>query len=74
MIIGLFSAIALALFSGGGQQSFFLDPGVKKDIKIYVTDKDTKDQIFSIIDLMEKDQKAFLKQKKKYYEKRGCLN
>lgn len=69
MTVGLYSAIALALFAGSGQQSFFMDPNVKKDIKIYVTDKYTKIEIFSIIDVMEKEQEDFLKQKKKHYEK-----
>lgn len=72
MLIGLFTALAMALFIGGGQQSFFLNPEVKKDIKVYVMDKARQKEIYSIIDAMEKDQKAFTKQKNKYYEKEAA--
>ena len=33
MLAGIFTALTLALFAGGGQQSFFLNPDAKKDIK-----------------------------------------
>ena len=73
MIIGL-TALIIYLF-GGGQEMFFLNPEIKKNVRTYVADKKRKEEINAIIKQTETAQKNFLKKKKKYYaEKSSELN
>jgi len=64
MLIGLATLIILLL--GGGTDTFLLDPQLKKSVKTYVAEKERKREIIGIIDLIGKDQKSFLKKRKKY--------
>lgn len=72
MLISFITALTLAFFAGGGQDSFFLDPSVEKDVKVYVQDKQRQKGILNIIDEMKADQKAFKKRKHKVYQKQAA--
>ncbi len=68
MLIGI-AALVLMLFSGG-QETYFLNPNIQKSVKTYVKDKQRKSEIDDLIKGIEKDQKSFLKKRKKYYNKK----
>lgn len=73
MIIGI-AAIVIAIFLGGGQETFFLTPKLKKHVKTYVQDKDRQKEIFVIMKESKKKQKAFTKTRKSYMKKYQQLN
>ena len=68
MIIGLL-ALAYILF-GGGNQTFLLNPNMKKNVDTYVTDKNRKNEIFLVIKQVEKNEENFEKQTKKVVDKK----
>lgn len=72
MLIGLV-ALIIALLAGG-QDTFLLNPNLKKEVKIYVEDKNRKSEIDHLIKQVEKDQKGFLKHRKKSIKKLTKLN
>lgn len=63
MLIGI--ATLLMLLFGGGQDTFMLNPYLKKQIKTHVGDKDRRSGIDELIKQVKKDQAAFLKERKK---------
>jgi hypothetical protein len=68
MIIGL---LALAyIFFGGGNQTFLLNPNLKKNVDTYVTDKNRKNEIYLVIKQVEKNEENFEKQTKKVVDKK----
>jgi hypothetical protein len=68
MIIGLLT-LAYLIF-GGGNETFLLNPNLKKNVNAYVADKNRKMEIDSIIKKVGKSQESFLKQTKKVYQKK----
>jgi hypothetical protein len=54
MIIGLL-ALAYILF-GGGNQTFLLNPNLKKNVDTYVADKGSKNKIYELIKQVEKNE------------------
>jgi hypothetical protein len=68
MIIGLL-ALAYILF-GGGNQTFLLNPNLKKNVDTYVSDKTRKNEIYLLIKQVEKNEAIFEKQTKKVVDKK----
>ena len=68
MIIGLL-ALAYIVF-GSGNQTFLLNPNLKKNVDMYVTDKDRKNEIYLLIKQVEKKEIDFDKQTKKVFDKK----
>jgi hypothetical protein len=68
MIIGLL-ALAYVLF-GGGNETFLLNPNLKKNVDTYVADKNRKMEIDQIIKQVGKSQASFQKETKKVYDKK----
>ena len=68
MLIGLFTLLFILL--GGEHHSFLLNPEMKKDVGIYISDKDRKKEIDSLIKDIEKKEEHFQKDVKKGYEKK----
>jgi hypothetical protein len=68
MIIGLLT-LAYLIF-GGGSQTFLLNPELKKDVAIYVSDKNRKTEIYQLIKEVGKNQENFEKQTKKVFNKK----
>jgi len=56
-------------FFGGGNETFFLTPNFKKNVKTYVEDKGRRKEIFTMIKEAKKNQKKFIKEKRKYLKK-----
>jgi hypothetical protein len=73
MLIGI-AAIVIAIFFAGGQETFFLTPKLKKQVKTYVIEKDRQKEIFVIMKESKKKQKAFTKTRKSYMKKYHQLN
>lgn len=71
MLIGL-AALIISLLAG--QDSFLLNPSLKKQVKIYVEDKHRRSEIDHLIKQVEKDQKIFLRERKKSVKKLTGLN
>jgi hypothetical protein len=64
MIIGIVAAILL-LFSALGSETAFIDPKAKKDVKKYVVDKRTQEEILGLMKAFTKEYKAGRKGEKK---------
>jgi hypothetical protein len=64
MIIGIVTAILL-LFSVLGSETAFIDPKAKKDVKKYVVDKRTQEEILGLMKAFTKEYKAGRKGEKK---------
>ena len=72
MLIGI-AAIIIAIIFGGGQETFFLTPQLKKNVKTYVVEKERQKEIFVIMKESEKKQKAFTKTRKTYIKEYSQL-
>jgi hypothetical protein len=68
MIIGLL-ALAYLIF-GGGQDTFLLNPNLKKNVSTFVVDKNRRSDIDKLIKQIEKNEESFQKETKKVYEKK----
>jgi hypothetical protein len=64
MIIGIVAAIMI-LFSVLGSENAFIDPNAKKDVKKYILDKDTQDEVLGLMKAYTKEFKAGRKKEKK---------
>ena len=72
----IWAALAIAIIGllGGGNETFFLTPDLKKNVKKYVLDENRKDQIFSLMKESKKRQLAFYKSRKKAYKNYKKIN
>jgi len=68
MIIGIVTAIII-LFAVLGSENAFIDPNAKKDIKKYIEDKNTQDEILGLMKAYTKEFKAGRKNEKKLEKK-----
>jgi hypothetical protein len=66
--------IAVIGYFGGGHETFFLTPDLKKNVKTYVEDKEKKHEIYAIMKESKKMQKTFEKTRKGYIKKYKALN
>src|SRR5258708_24287354 len=67
MLIGLLLAY---LFLGGSNQTFLLNPNLRKNVSEYVTDKDRRTQIDQILKQVAKSEENFQKETKKNFGKK----
>lgn len=73
MIIAGLTMFLISLF-GGGHETFFLNPDLKKNVKTYVLEEERKDEIFLLMKDSKKEQKVFLKSEKAYIKAYKKLN
>lgn len=66
--------ITLIKVLGGGHETFFLNPDLKKNVKTYVENKENKQEIYAIMKESKKTQKVFVKTRKSYFKKYKVLN
>ena len=72
----IWAALAMLIISflGGGNETFFLTPDLKKNVKTFVEDGERKKEIFSLMKESKKEQKRYVKSRKKYYKEYKKLN
>lgn len=72
----IWAALAIAIIGllGGGNETFFLTPDLKKNVKTFVEDKERKAEIFALMKESKKRQVAFVKLRKKTFKDYKKLN
>ena len=64
MLIGI-ATVLMLLFSVMGPENAFIDPTAKKDVKKYILDKNTQEEVLGLMKAFTKEFKAERKKEKK---------